>query len=152
MGSATSRLSNLEHRRMNVRQLATVVGVLIVLAGLVGVITPNEISAIGGYVVTRNGLYIVAVLRICIGIVFILAAPASRMPRTVRTIGGIALIAGIVTPLFGVERSRAVLDWWISRSSIFMRLAGVVAIAAGAFIIRAIGVIRGSRPASPTRE
>ena len=134
------------------RQLATVVGVLIVLVGLVGVITPNEITAVGRYVVTRNGLYIVAVLRICIGTVFILAAPASRMPRTVRIIGGIALIAGIVTPLFGVDRSRAVLDWWISRSPIFMRLAGVVAIAAGAFVIRGIGLLRGSRPASPATE
>jgi hypothetical protein len=134
------------------RQLATVVGVLIVLVGLVGVIVPNEITAIGHYVVTRNGLYIVAVLRICIGIVFILAAPASRMPRTVRIIGGIVLIAGIITPLFGVDRSRAVLDWWISQSSIFMRLAGVMAIAAGAFIIRAIGLLRGSRPANPATE
>ena len=134
------------------RQLATVVGVLIVLVGLVGVITPNEIGAIGRYVVTRNGLYIVAVLRVCIGIVFILAAPASRMPRTIRIIGGIVFIAGIITPLFGVDRSRSILDWWISQSSIFMRLAGVVAIAGGAFIIRAIGVIRGSRPANPTRE
>jgi hypothetical protein len=124
------------------RQLATVVGMLIVFVGLVGVITPHEIAPIGRYIVTRNGLYIVAVLRICIGIVFILAAPASRMPRTVRFIGVVVLIGGIITPFFGVDRSRSVLDWWISRSSIFMRLAGVVAMAAGAFIIGAVGLVR----------
>jgi hypothetical protein len=128
---------------MNMKLLATAVGVLVVLAGVVGIITPDEITVVGRHIVTQNGLYIIAVLRICIGLVFILAAPASRMPRTLRVIGAIVFIAGIATPLFGVDRSRAILDWWISRGSSVSRLAGVVAIAAGAFIIHAVGLTGG---------
>jgi hypothetical protein len=124
------------------KSLATAFGVLVLLVGVLCVISPSEITTIGTHLVTQKGLYIIAILRICIGIVFLLVASVSRMPRTVRIIGAIVLVAGIITPLFGVDRSRAMLDWWASQSSTIMRLTGVVPIAGGAFLIRAVGLVR----------
>jgi len=48
-----------------------------------------------------------AALRIALGLVFVLAAPASRAPRTLRVLGVIVIIAGLTTPSFGVAHARA---------------------------------------------
>jgi len=51
---------------------------------------------------------------VAIGLFFVLAAPASRAPLTIRVLGLIVIIAGLSTPWFGVARSQAVLDWMAS--------------------------------------
>lgn len=119
--------------------LAIVVGLLIVAVGVVGMTAPDSLVTIGRNALTPTGLYVIAVLRVCIGIVLILAAPTSRMPKTLRVLGAVAVIGGITTPLFGVDRSRAVVSWWVSQSPLFLRLAALFAAAFGSFIIYASG-------------
>ena len=53
---------------------------------------------------TPAGLYAIAVLRVAIGLLFVLAAPSSRAPRTLRVLGLIVIVAGLATPWFGVAR------------------------------------------------
>src|SRR4030095_15511898 len=64
---------------------------------------------------------------------FMLVAPASWAPRTLRVLGLIAIIAGLSTPWFGVARARAVVDWLVSAGPIWMRLDAVVGMAIGGF-------------------
>ena len=45
---------------------------------------------------TPAGLYAITVLRIAIGLVFVFAAPASRTPRTLRVLGLVVIIAGLM--------------------------------------------------------
>jgi uncharacterized membrane protein YwaF len=66
---------------------------------------------------TPTGLYAIAVLRIAIGLVFVFAAPASRAPRTLRVFGLVVIIAGLMTPWFGVTRAQATLNWVASAST-----------------------------------
>jgi hypothetical protein len=68
-------------------------------------------------------------------VVFVLAAPASRAPRTVRVLGLIVIIAGLATPWFGVARARAVLNWFASAGPLLMRLAAGVGMAFGGFLV-----------------
>jgi hypothetical protein len=76
-----------------------------------------------------------AALRIALGLVFVLAAPASRAPRTLRVLGVIVIIAGLTTPSFGVARARAGLAWSASAPPSFIRLAAGVGIATGGFLV-----------------
>ena len=85
--------------------------------------------------ITPAGLHGIAVLRIAIGLVFVLAAPASRAPRTLRVLGVIVIIGGLITPSFGVVRTRAVMGWWASGGPLFMRLAAGLAMAIGGFLV-----------------
>ena len=86
-------------------------------------------------VVTPAGLYAIAALRIAIGLVFVLAAPASRAPRTVRVLGLIVIIAGLMTPWFGVARARAVLNWFATAGPLLMRVDAGVGVALGGFLV-----------------
>ena len=90
----------------------------------------------GALLITPAGLYAIAALRIAIGFVFVLAAPASRAPRTLRVFGLIVIIAGLTTPWFGVARARAVLNWFASAGPFFMmRLDAGVGMALGGFLV-----------------
>src|SRR5438105_773325 len=113
------------------RLLGLVIGVLLLLGGAIGVAAPDLLLTLGRWVATPGGLYAVAGLRIPLGVVFVVAAPASRAPRTVRVIGVLVIVAGLTTPWFGVARSRAILDWWASGGPWAMRLAAGVAMAIG---------------------
>ena len=115
--------------------LAMAIGFIIGAIGVVGVGAPSLLLEFGRSLLTPTALYIVAALRIGIGVVLVRVAPISRMPKVLRVLGILIIIAGVLTPFFGVERSRAVLDWWSSQGPSFMRLLASVAVAFGLFIV-----------------
>jgi len=121
------------------KTLITVIGLLAVAAGIFGLIAPDLLLEAGRDVLTPTGLYVVAALRVCIGLLLIVASKSSRMPRIVRILGGLIVIAGILTPLFGVDRSVAVLNWYASQGPTIVRLVAVIPVVAGAFMIYVIG-------------
>ena len=52
--------------------------------------------------------------------------------------GGLMLLAGMATPLFGVERTRAVLAWEAAQGPWLIRLTGVIVIALGGLLTIAL--------------
>ena len=117
------------------RLAALVIGVLVILVGAIGVAAPDVFLSVGRSVITPGGLYAIAALRIGIGLVFVLAAPASRAPRTLRVLGVFVIVAGLATPWFGVARSLAVLDWWASVGPSLRRLDAGLAVALGGLLV-----------------
>jgi hypothetical protein len=117
------------------RLLGLVIGVLVILGGAISFAAPDVVLSLGRSVTTPGGLYAIAALRIALGLVFVLAAPASRAPQTLRVLGVIVIIAGLTTPWFGVARTRAVLDWWATAGPSFTRVAASVPMAIGGFLV-----------------
>jgi len=115
------------------RLLGLVIGALVILGSAISFAAPDLRLSLERLVITPAGLYAIAALRIAIGLVFVLAAPASRAPRTLRVLGLIVIIAGLTTPWFGVARARAVLNWLASAG--LMRLAAGVGMAIGGFLV-----------------
>jgi hypothetical protein len=112
-----------------------VIGALVILASAISLAAPDLRLSVERSLITPAGLYAIAALRITIGLVFVLAAPASRAPRTLRVLGLIVIIAGLMTPWFGVARARAVLDWLASAGPLPMRLDASVGMAIGGFLV-----------------
>jgi hypothetical protein len=79
-------------------------------------------------------VYAVTALRIAIGFVLVVAAPSSRAPRTLRVLGVIVIIAGLMTSWFGVARLRAVLNWLANARPLLMRLDASAGMAIGGFL------------------
>ena len=114
------------------KSLAWIVALFVIAVGVTGIIAPDRLFSLGSIVATPAGLLGIAVIRIAIGIVLIMTA--SRMPRTLQVIGGVVLLAGLVTPLFGVERTRAVLAWEAAQDTVWLRIGGALAVAIGTFL------------------
>jgi hypothetical protein len=92
---------------------------------------------LGRYAGTPAGLYAIAVLRVGIGLLLMFVARSSRAPNTLRVLGAVVLVAGLTTPLFGVNRVRAILEWEAMHISL-LRAGAVVALAAGGFLTFAV--------------
>jgi hypothetical protein len=119
------------------RFLGFAIGIVVILVGAIFLMAPSVLLSLVPFVITPSGLYAIAALRIGLGLVVVLAAPASRAPRTLRVLGVMVIIAGLATPSFGVARSRAVLEWLTGTGPLFARLIGGVLMAMGGFLVYA---------------
>ena len=117
------------------RRLGFVIGALVILASAISFAAPDLRLSLERSVATPAGLYAIAAFRIAIGLVFVVVAPASRAPRTLRVLGLIVIIAGLMTPWFGIARSGAVLNWVASADPLLMRLDASVGMAIGGFLV-----------------
>jgi hypothetical protein len=114
--------------------VALAFGIAIALLGVVGVAVPTALLTISRPFLTPAGLYAAAGIRLVGGTAFFLAAPTSRAPKTLRILGVVVVVAGLVTPLLGVDRARAIVDWWTAQGIAFMRVWASVALALGVFL------------------
>jgi hypothetical protein len=115
--------------------LGRVIGALVILVSALSFVAPDLRLSLERSVMTPAGLYAIATMRIGIGLVLVAAAPASRAPRTLRVLGLTVIIAGLMTPWFGVSRARAVLNWWASAGPLLMRLDAAAGMAIGGFLV-----------------
>src|SRR4051794_3806387 len=96
---------------------------------------PDLRLAVERSAMTVVGLWTIAVLRVALGLVFVLTAPASRAAWLLRALGLVMIIAGLLTPWFGVSRAQAVVDWLTNAGPLWMRLDAVVGMALGGFLV-----------------
>ncbi|HTM57125.1 MAG TPA: hypothetical protein VL123_01790 [Candidatus Udaeobacter sp.] len=117
------------------RWLGIVMGVLILLAGAILLVSPGAVLSWGRSMITPRGLTGIAAGRIILGLIFVLTAPASRARWVLRALGALVIIAGLITPWFGVERSNAVLDWMTRAEPVSTLCAAAVAMVIGGLLV-----------------
>lgn len=125
------------------KSLALLIGVGVLVVGIVGFFAPERLIGFGQQIMTPGGLYAIAALRIGIGLVLIGASPGSRAPGVLRIVAVIVIVGGLMTPWFGTERSRLVLDWLVSQGPAVLRVGAVFILTIGGGLIYLVG---GRRP------
>jgi len=114
--------------------LAMALGFVIAAVGALGIAAPSALFEVARSLQSPSALYVLAALRVALGAILIWAAPDSRAPRTLRIVGVLIIVAGVATPFFGVERSRAVFDWWSTQGTFFARAWPSTAVIFGLFV------------------
>ncbi len=118
--------------------VALLLSLFIVALGALGVASPSRLLGVVRGLQTRAGLYFAAVFRVLLGLALFFAAPSSRAPELLRILGVFIVVAGLVTPFFGLERYRKLLDWWSARGSLFVRVWATFALAFGLLLAYAV--------------
>jgi hypothetical protein len=118
--------------------LATVVSLAIAGLGVVGLVAPAVLLDFGRSLLTPPALYWVAAVRIVFGAMLILVATESSMPRTLRVIGVVIVVAGLLTPLLGTERFGEALAWFSGQAPFLVRAVALVPFVIGLFFVYAI--------------
>jgi hypothetical protein len=116
---------------------------VVIVMGVVGVVAPDTVMAMRReYVVTPLGVYTVGAIRVTLGLLLILVAPASRMPKTMRVLGVLVCAQGLIQvigmPFVGLDRARAILEWEAMLPPALLRVGALVALATGRFIAYAV--------------
>ena len=117
---------------------ALALSALIAAMGALGVVSPTSLLRIVRHFESPAGIYASAAIRVVFGVVLFLAAPTSRAPDAVRILGGILIVAGAITPLFGLDRFRQLLDWWSSRGTGLVRAWAAFALLFGLAVAIAV--------------
>ncbi len=120
------------------QRIALLVGLLISLQGVVGLILPEQFVLIVRFFQVPPVIYLAAAIRLAIGIVLMRAAPASRSPIGLLLMGALIAIGGAVTPFFGTEIARIILDWWTEGGPMLVRACALGSLAIGGFIVYAV--------------
>ena len=72
------------------------------------------------------------------GAALFFAAPASRAPGVLRTLGVLIFVAGVITLFFGPERFRGLVDWWSAHGPRFARIWAALALVLGVLLAYAL--------------
>jgi len=135
---AGCRLKNADEGE-DVRSAALLVAVFTIIVGIVGLISPESGTAARRlYFATPVGLYAAGVVRLAMGLVVILYAPASRAPKTLRVLGVLMCMQALTATLLGPDRARAVLEWETMQGTALLRVGAAVALATGCFLAFAV--------------
>jgi uncharacterized membrane protein YuzA (DUF378 family) len=115
--------------------LVALVGWVLVATGLLGIAQPHlMLSWVRGW--PRDVQFYVTVgTRVLLGLLFIFAAPKCRLPRFIRTIGIIALVAGAVYFFLGRGRVDSLIQWMFGQRSMLIQLLYAVTILLGVALI-----------------
>jgi hypothetical protein len=72
------------------------------------------------------------------GLVVILAARASRAPKTMRALGVLMCLQAVSATVLGPDHARAVLEWETMQGTAVLRVGAAVALIAGGFMAFAL--------------
>lgn len=133
----------------NMRPLALLFAVLTIVIGIVLIVAPDRMIALGPYAITPAGLYTIGALRVGMGLVLMAVATTSRAPRALRVLGVVLVVVGVMTPLVGVERVRGIADWGMAQGPALRWGVAAVLLGIGGFI--ALAVAGNRRPADGER-
>jgi len=132
-----------------VRSAALLVAVFTIVVGVVGLIAPDRVTTARRlYFATPVRQHAAAVVRVAMGLVVILCAPASRAPKTLRALGAVMCLQALTATLLGPDRARTVMEWETMQGTAVLRVGAAVAVAAGGFIAFAVS---GYRPLARDR-
>jgi len=115
--------------------LASLIGLLFLAEGLIGISLPGSLSTIGRGLVTQPVLYGSGVVYAVFGVVQLLAASNSRLPRMIRGSGFVLIASGVALPFIGVTRVIAFVDWWLSLDPANIRLGALAVAAFGGLLV-----------------
>ena len=114
--------------------IALSIGVILAGMGFIGLSEPEKFAPVLGEL-QRSNVYILAGVRIVIGVIFLLAAGTSRAPFLLGALGVLIVLGGFITPFMGAPLKQVVLRWWADGSVEAVRAWAGVALVVGAFVV-----------------
>ncbi len=115
--------------------LVILIGLLIFGIGVGILFSPATLRQILNNFLLKKWLVPATLLRIFIGIIFLIAAPSTRWPIFIHILGIVFILAGVSIPLLGTEKIERLANWWMERSDAILRVWAAIAAVLGIAIL-----------------
>jgi len=109
-------------------------GVIVVGLGAICVTSPDSMKQMMDYFLKGKRIYGIGVIRIILGILFLLVASQCKLPGVIYTLGVFLIVAGSLIFVFRLEKCKSMITNIMSKSNTTKRLLGLPAIAIGILI------------------
>lgn len=114
--------------------VAFAIAIVAMSFALAGLVRPEALARTVRYAFTPSGLYVVAVVRLAIGLIFFLAAPGSRAPRALRVVGIMICVVSVALAFFTAEYGDVLREWWAIHGAGFVPWGSGFAFFLGVFV------------------
>ena len=126
-------------RKFIMTMTIAIFGIMIIASSAWGVVAPKTLAKMVMNVMNRPwGLYFAVVVRIGLGLLFVLAADETRFPGAFRFLGYLMLIAAALIPLIGRKRLSRLMEWLHAKPPFVLRIWLIFGIVFGAFVVYAV--------------
>ncbi|MFH1370058.1 MAG: hypothetical protein ABII09_02050 [Planctomycetota bacterium] len=113
------------------------IGTFIAGMGLVYLIRPDVIRKIMQFFSKGSRLYLAAVARFVLAIVFFLGARECKVTWLIVTFGVIFLMSGLLIFMLGLEKARGIINWYLEQTNLIFRFLAIIVLGVGLIIVYA---------------
>ena len=118
--------------------LVKLIGIVMVAMGIIFLVSPTTMRQFMLLCEKGKRVYMMGVLRILFGVIFLLTASQSRIVGVTVTLGILFIIAGVTIFILRLDRIKTMLKWYYGRPLLVLRLIALIVIALGALILYSV--------------
>lgn len=122
---------------MNIENIIKAIGIIFIVIAIVYLLKPEVAKRLMEFFKQGKRMYIAALIRFVLAVVFLLAARECSVTWLIAALGILFFISGLLVFILGTERVRAYINWWQKQSLLLLRLMALIALAFGVLIIYA---------------
>jgi hypothetical protein len=122
---------------MNMEIIIKVLGTVIVCIGLVYLIKPEIFRSIIGFFVKGKRLYLAALVRFTLAIIFIMGARHCGIKWIIVMFGLIFLLSGLLIIMMGLEKTKGIIRWYQKQPIFVYRIVAIIVLSVGLIIVYA---------------
>jgi hypothetical protein len=119
---------------MNMETIIRVIGTAIVCIGLVYLIKPAIFGSIIGFFVKGKRLYLAAIVRFALAIIFIMGARHCGIKWVIVLFGLIFMLSGLLIFMLGLEKAKGIIRWYREQPSFVYRIVAIIVMSVGLII------------------
>jgi uncharacterized protein YjeT (DUF2065 family) len=112
-----------------------IIGIVIVAMAVLLLVRPDVMKRLLEFFKKGKRLYIPAVIRLALAIVFLLSARECDITWVIVVLGIVFLLSALLIFVLGPDKLRPMMDWYQRQSLILLRIIAVIPLAIGAIII-----------------
>jgi uncharacterized protein YjeT (DUF2065 family) len=122
---------------MHLQTIIRIIGTVIAVIGLVYMVRPQIMRATTQFFAKGSRLYIAAMVRFALAIVFIMGARHCGIKWVIVMFGLIFLLSGLLIFMMGLPKAKTILRWFLEQPNFIARVAAGIVIAVGLIIVYA---------------
>ncbi|MDD5063237.1 MAG: hypothetical protein PHQ35_00555 [Phycisphaerae bacterium] len=115
--------------------IVTIIGVVFVFMTIVYFLKPDVTKSLMEFFKQGRRIYFVALIRLALAIVFLVAARQCRYFWVIFAFGVLFIISGLLIFILGLEKVKSYISWWQKQPAMFLRVIALIGLAIGALII-----------------
>jgi uncharacterized protein YjeT (DUF2065 family) len=122
---------------VSMQTIIKVIGTVIVCMGLVYLIEPKVLRGFMRFFAKGSRLYIAALVRFALAIVFFLGARQCGIKWVIVLFGLIFLLSGLLIFMLGLEKAKAIINWYQEQPIFIFRVVAIMVLGVGLIIVYA---------------
>ena len=115
--------------------IVNIMGVVMSLVGLTFLFKPSLMKKFVSFMKGTKKIYMIGILRLALGVIFIIAAPQANYAPVIMAIGILMVSSGILVFGLGLKRATAIMEWFLKMPDSNARLIAIVPILLGVLIL-----------------